>query len=329
MGKLINYPYVEMASRNELVTLLREAPLACDLSITLFQSAANSYKHDSLLRPFPPFFIDNGERDIDRLRSVANGISKQEVLWEQLENKTTTNDVCELLAWLLIDLKTFTLKIAPHSVFEDLQQRTGRSSYNIRPDYVFKVDYLDDSRFSSQRETFGTFYAYHGSRLENFHSILHHGLISHLNKNSVFGAGTYLSSDLNVCMLYSPASRGWQHSRLGTNISCIAVCEVINHPDVKKSSTEGKPKPQQSKVEGGEIPGASIPEKYYIVKNNELLQIRYILVFGQKVQTRTSRRGFFSRHKFAVIMCLYLLALIFIGFIQSPVYRQYIHKFLR
>ena len=67
MVKLINYPYVEMASRNELVTLLREAPLACDLSITLFQSAANSYKHDSLLRPFPPFFIDNGERDIDRL----------------------------------------------------------------------------------------------------------------------------------------------------------------------------------------------------------------------------------------------------------------------
>ena len=47
---------------------------------------------------------------------MANGISKQEVLWEQLENKTTTNDVCELLAWLLIDLKTFTLKIAPHSV---------------------------------------------------------------------------------------------------------------------------------------------------------------------------------------------------------------------
>jgi hypothetical protein len=118
---------------------------------------------------------------------------------QRLENHVP-DAVVDLLSWLLISSKTFTVKCEPHSVvrileftrvitkfqpilkFEELQKKTGRSSYKIRPDFVFKVEYQDSGKFSSQRGTFGTFYAYHGSRLENFHSILHHGLISHLNK---------------------------------------------------------------------------------------------------------------------------------------------------
>jgi poly[ADP-ribose] polymerase 16 len=245
---------------------------------------------------------------------------------QRLENHVP-DAVVDLLSWLLISSKTFTVKCEPHSVFEELQKKTGRSSYKIRPDFVFKVEYQDSGKFSSQRGTFGTFYAYHGSRLENFHSILHHGLISHLNKNAVFGAGTYLSSDLNVCMLYSPAGQGWQYSKLGANISCVAVCEVIDHPDVKKSSADGAKTAHRSKAEGGEIPGASVPDRYYIVKNNELLQIRYILVFG-RVAHRRRGRGFFGRHRFAIMIVVYLLILLVVGFLQSPVYRQHFRRLL-
>lgn len=52
-------------------------------------------------------------------------------------------------------------------------------------------------------------------------------------QNSVFGEGTYLTSDLSMAVLYSPHSSGWQESLLGPLLSCVALCEVIDHPDVK------------------------------------------------------------------------------------------------
>ena len=52
-------------------------------------------------------------------------------------------------------------------------------------------------------------------------------------QNSVFGEGTYLTSDLSMAVLYSPHSSGWQESILGPLLSCVALCEIIDHPDVK------------------------------------------------------------------------------------------------
>lgn len=154
------------------------------------------------------------------------------------------------------------------------------------PDFLFELEYCDhmNARFEKTRAGRDVFYAFHGSRLENFHSIIHNGLHCHLNKvsavttascqicpldlqyatqcsrlllsfvvqwlwngcgeirgrffacceqNSVFGEGTYLTSDLSMAVLYSPHSSGWQESLLGPLLSCVALCEVIDHPDVK------------------------------------------------------------------------------------------------
>jgi hypothetical protein len=53
--------------RSQLASALREDSLACDLMISIFQSAVNSYKHDSVLRPFPPSYAAVGEKDVDSL----------------------------------------------------------------------------------------------------------------------------------------------------------------------------------------------------------------------------------------------------------------------
>jgi hypothetical protein len=63
---------------------------------------------------------------------------------------------------------------------------------------------------------FGSFFAYHGSKLENFHSIIHRGLVSALNKRSAYGFGTYLSSHLIVSKSYAELAKGWKYSKLGT-----------------------------------------------------------------------------------------------------------------
>lgn len=52
-------------------------------------------------------------------------------------------------------------------------------------------------------------------------------------QTSLFGEGTYLTSDLSMAFLYSPHGNGWCDSVLGPVLSCIALCEIIDHPDVK------------------------------------------------------------------------------------------------
>ena len=71
-----------------------------------------------------------------------------------------------------------------------------------------------------------TYWAFHGSRLDNFYSILNYGLQQHLNKTGLFGEGIYLCEDLGVCLTYSSQGLGWIKSRLGQRLSCVAVAQV-------------------------------------------------------------------------------------------------------
>jgi len=66
---------------------------------------------------------------------------------------------------------------------------TGQSVAVAVPDYLFAVTYADDinKKFDQLRGNRRIMYACHGSRLENFHSILHYGLHGHLNKVTWLG----------------------------------------------------------------------------------------------------------------------------------------------
>lgn len=66
------------------------------------------------------------------------------------------------------------LKLAPSEIFAQ------------RPNYIFEVAYGNLSpaevKWQAVKEGFNTMFAYHGSRLDNFHSIIYHGLQQHMNK---------------------------------------------------------------------------------------------------------------------------------------------------
>ena len=53
---------------NLVLAEVAKDPLAIDLQISLFQSALLNYRHDSLLRTFPPGYVnENGEKNIEDL----------------------------------------------------------------------------------------------------------------------------------------------------------------------------------------------------------------------------------------------------------------------
>lgn len=112
----------------------------------------------------------------------------------------------------------------------------------LQPNYVFEVQYSKKVRDVWDRRKNGknTFLAYHGSRIENFYSIMKVGLQQHLSADRVvlFGEGIYLTSEITVSAIYAPFGLTWKNSMLGSKHSVIAVCEVIN--DTEKVKYKGK-----------------------------------------------------------------------------------------
>lgn len=88
---------------------------------------------------------------------------------------------------------------------------------SAEPFLLFKVTpSVPKTSFDAEKVTHGSFFAYHGSPLENFHSIIHRGLKNELNIRKAYGHGTYLSSTLKVSKGYSTGSEAWGHSALMT-----------------------------------------------------------------------------------------------------------------
>ena len=88
-----------------------------------------------------------------------------------------------------------------------------RDKKHARPDLVFKIEWSEgkEKRFdeccgaTSGEDSRISKLAFHGSKPENFYSILQHGLVNCLNKRGLFGSGTYLSTEIDVALSFAPA----------------------------------------------------------------------------------------------------------------------------
>lgn len=120
-------------------------------------------------------------------------------------------------------------------------------------------------RFQSARKLYGSTFAFHGSHIENWHSILRNGLVNasytklQLN-GAAYGKGIYLSPISSISFGYSDMGKGQhqipskeelinKYNRNNTieqerpgqgrfiqnrNLNCIALCEVITSKDLQK-----------------------------------------------------------------------------------------------
>ncbi|XP_070356086.1 protein mono-ADP-ribosyltransferase PARP16 isoform X5 [Equus asinus] len=148
---------------------------------------------------------------------------------------------------------------------------------------------------------------------------------------SLFGEGTYLTSDLSLALIYSPHGHGWQRSLLGPILSCVAVCEVIDHPDVKCQTKKKDSKEldrRRARIKHSE--GGDIPPKYFVVTNNQLLRVKYLLVYSQKQPKRASSQlSWVSSHWFTVMISLYLLLLLLVSVINSSAFQHFWNRVKR
>lgn len=313
-----------------LRNLLERDPRAADIKWSLFIAACQSYRYDSCLKPFPPQFVKNDNKDIDSLREVVDKAPALSLLVHHLHDPDvyqTSPQIIDLLYWVLIHFRDTRIKSVPKDQYDQILERVQCETAVQPPNLIFQISNgprsVNETKWMQLCTGRKTLFAYHGSRLENFHSILHHGLQQHMNKNSLFGRGIYLSSELSVSLPYSPMGYAWGRSMLGSQMSCIALCEMINHPDVKCQDDESDP----SRSITSDSIGGEVPKKYFVVLNSDLVRVRYLLVYSKYIQgsseSDNSILGWLASHKLLTFIIGYVVFLASVGLSNNQYVQRY------
>jgi len=328
----------ESVSMPEVLDLVRRDPRGTDFVISMFTAAVLSYRRDTLIRPFPNHFINPNDiepNDFPRLMKCLEQLpSVADCLRDicRLEN-----DAVILLGWLLRQ-PGLQFKSRGKDFYHKIQEITGKSTYKVAPDYIFEFkaqrDTAKERQFELLKEQHGVITAYHGSALENFHSILTNGFLNQFNKTALYGEGTYFSSDLSVCMGFCAPGKSWDKSEFGSRVTCVAVCEVVKHPDVTLPGGTLK-----YDIDRASTLGASkAPPTYVIVPNNDHVQLRYVFVYAEDPATSSATAGsrrarscvglrrFVGKYRFALTMFSYLLLLIMVGLWQNRQFKRWFKK---
>eukprot|EP01083_Nonionella_stella_P001411 4058_1 len=98
-----------------------------------------------------------------------------------------------------------------------------------------------EKEFQELRAANGSFLAWHGSPMGNWHSILRMGLknyskTKHQSNGAAYGSGIYFGRNFNLSWGYCrPGTNpGWKNSQFGVSLSCMALCEICYHKDDAK-----------------------------------------------------------------------------------------------
>jgi len=327
---------MENLKQSSVVQWMQKDLLAADFRWSVFISAISSYRHDTVVRPFPPKYttridINNVIKHHERLVKICADVPNLHRFLSQ--HSTVNEEQLDVLHWLL-EPRTFSLRSCPKDIFSEIEVLTGQVGAAPVPNFIFEVEYNQSlqERFSDVRGSRDLLYGFHGSRVENFHSILHHGLVQHMNKNALFGEGTYLSAELSITLPYAPTGSGWTESILGDKLSCIAVCEIINDvSSVKCVVKDADNNVEKKRAVVKDSLGGNVPEKYFVVRNDEMLRVKYVLVYATKTLRKKSnspsRWTWVSDHKFAVTMAFYVFVLCLIGLGSSPAFKNFMRKY--
>jgi poly[ADP-ribose] polymerase 16 len=134
---------------------------------------------ESLLKPIPANYRkSDGEADIKTIRELVSRLPELPI--RDLNYKPDPQ--------LTTFMKTFFLnhnqQLSLISVEELKRQVGGQIELQIAPRWIFQIDHVSRNQQTWERRkaSSSSFYAFHGSRFENFHSILNLGLHQHLNK---------------------------------------------------------------------------------------------------------------------------------------------------
>jgi len=292
-------------------------PVTCDFLLSLFCAALFSYRRASVCDPVPVYFISEkiNEKNFGEIElCLKHFLDVHSLSAHPQEISKLSMKSLMLLDWIINpEFDGLSLKCISLSEFKQKFEDNKPIPPYLEPNYVFEITYKDfhDSyeRFCCFKQQYRISYGYHGSPLENIHSILRNGLdVTYAKESSLYGAGIYLSTDRDVAFNFLKYGQNFvPNSRLGDQLGCLVCCEILHHPDVKFSETTMK---QTQSIRSLSRP--ENPRGYVVVPCSDYVLIKYVLVYCNKTSRAKKKRNFFQ-----IVIFFYLFILLFIWYWKS------------
>jgi len=174
--------------------------------------------------------------DVDKLKRVIDECPPLSELKEMAKDgdvalkKALTKIDCllfPLLCWIITSNRCHLKQLAPKHQIKAIETGYQFALCTSTPDR--------EREFQDLRRANGSFLAWHGSAMGNWHSILRMGLrnyskTKHQTNGAAYGSGIYFARNFNLSWGYCrPGSNpGWSKSKFA-NMSCMALCEICYH----------------------------------------------------------------------------------------------------
>jgi hypothetical protein len=183
------------------------------------------------------FMTSAGARDVEKLKKVLLDCPKLEEMKEVAKSgdlplkaylKTINPLLHPLLVWIITSNRAHLRKLKKEEEIPGIPSKMQFTLASATP--------AKESEFQSIQATNGSFLAWHGSPMANWHSILRMGLKNYSKTKkqmhgAAYGAGIYLATNFGMSAGYCRYSAGnaWPNSMFTSGISCMAICEVCYH----------------------------------------------------------------------------------------------------
>ncbi|XP_061578439.1 protein mono-ADP-ribosyltransferase PARP6-like isoform X4 [Cololabis saira] len=245
-----------------------------DLLVAMCRAALQSSRKNVIFEPYPSVVDPNNpkilafspkKRSYDRLQRALDivllirrmGQGPYSEIKKQMDKLDPL--ASPLLQWILASNRSHIVKLPLN-----MQLKFMRTPHQF---LLISSPPSKEVRFQTARTLYGSTFAFHGSHIENWHSILRKGLVNASYTKlqlhgAAYGKGIYLSPISSISFGYSEMGKGqhqmptkeeliMKHNRINIikqfeeqqgqsrfpqsqNLNCIALCEVITSKDLRK-----------------------------------------------------------------------------------------------
>ena len=211
-----------------------------DILILFAKEAVMSAKHTDIFNPYPLVFnpsndkekvFDPEHKDFNKIGYILNNMPKLNALIKDSDVSILTildnidKNAYLLIKWLILLNNLFFVRV-PYEL--------SLYKLNCNQYVILNRSPEKERELKSLFKKYGYTYAFHGSPIQNWYSIIYNGLKNYSNTKlqlhgAAYGAGVYMSPNLSTAYNYAHS----YGSKDTSSISAIAVVEVINK-DIKK-----------------------------------------------------------------------------------------------
>ncbi|KAI6657990.1 Poly polymerase 6 [Oopsacas minuta] len=252
--ELCSFAFQTLGVMADVADSIATGPEVVELLVAMCNAASLSNRREDILDPYPTvvdptnpkqFALHPKEKNFKKVEK-AMGFVLQElkalptVLKDRLDSLDQNS--FPLLQWVLASNRCHIVKLSP-----DRQIKSMGTTHQF---LLLSAPPAKEAEFRKLKLKNKSIYAFHGSRLENWHSIMRNGLMNasgtkfQLN-GAAYGSGIYLSPHASVSFGYSgihgghastaDKKKGRPTMLSSQNLNCIALCEVIDSSKIKKS----------------------------------------------------------------------------------------------